>query len=327
MARISRLTTPKTLLERARGIAVGSAITASTFTFGPPVLAVGLLQALTPKKISGQSLSELAVKISNYWIGFNGWLIDHALPHIEWQLTMPTDLSLNEQYLLICNHQSWVDTTVMQYIGLPRMPLTRFFTKWELIFIPFLGLAFKILGFPMMKRHNKDAIAKNPALKRQDFNEARRACEGLLNQPFTLLNYLEGTRFTAKKHEAQKSPYPNLLKPKAGGLGLAMQILGQRVNGLLDMTIVYPDGIPEYSDLWMGRVRRIGVDLRRIDIPDWVLAGDYEEDKVYRAQFHTWVSTLWANKQQLIDQIHARFNDHDDALAPDSLRIPATHQK
>jgi 1-acyl-sn-glycerol-3-phosphate acyltransferase len=324
MASITPLAQPKTLIERIRGVAMSSAITVNTFVVGPPVMVVGLAQALTPKKISGEALSTLAVKLANKWIGFNGWLIDHSLPKIEWQLTMPIDLSLNDQYLLICNHQSWVDTTVMQYIGLPRMPLTRFFTKWELIFIPFLGLAFKILGFPMMKRHGKDAIAKNPALKGQDFNEARRACEALLGQPFTLLNYLEGTRFTVKKHAAQKSPYANLLKPKAGGLGLAMQILGSRVQGLLDMTIVYPDGIPEYSDFWMGRVRRIGVDLRRIDIPDWVLSGDYENDKVYRAKFHTWVSTLWANKQQLIEQIHARFNQQDDALAPDALRIPAT---
>ncbi len=324
MASITRLSAPKTLSERVRGLTLSTAITANTFIWGPPVMVVGLAQALTPRNISGVSLSRLAVKLANKWIGFNGWLIDHALPPIEWQLTMPTDLSLEKQYLLICNHQSWVDTTVMQYIGLPRMPLTRFFTKWELIFIPFLGLAFKILGFPMMKRHSKGAIAKNPALKGQDFNEARRACGGLLGQPFTLLNYLEGTRFTPKKHAAQKSPYPNLLRPKAGGLGLAMQILGSQVDGLLDMTIVYPDGIPEYGDFWMGRVRRIGVDMRHITIPEWVLAGDYESDSAYRAQFHTWVSTLWANKQALIEQMQDRFTNGNDALTPSTLRLPAT---
>ena len=100
------------------------------------------------------------------------------------------------RYLMTCNHQSWVDTTVNQYFGLTRMPLTRFFTKWELIFIPFVGQAFKILGFPMMKRHTKEQIAKNPELKDRDMMEARKACEQLLSQPFTLLNYLEGTRFT-----------------------------------------------------------------------------------------------------------------------------------
>ncbi len=323
MARISALSSQPSLIERARGTLIGAAITASTFTLGPPVLAIGLVRVLTPTRLAGQTLDQLAINLTNKWLGINSWLIDNVLPEIEWQLTMPTGLSLDKQYLLICNHQSWVDTTVMQHIGLPRMPLTRFFTKWELIFIPFLGLAFKILGFPMMKRHSKEAIAKNPALKQQDMIEAKRACEGLLNQPFTLLNYLEGTRFTPKKHAAQQSPYPNLLKPKAGGLGLAIQILGQRVDGLIDMTIVYPDGIPGYTDFWMGRVRRIGVDLREIQIPDWALAGDYEEDREFRARFHTWVAELWANKQRTIDQMMNRFNHVDDALAPANMQINA----
>lgn len=323
MARITTLSTPATLVERARGLLTGVAITANTFIVGPPILVIGLARAITPKKIAGQKIDALAVNVANKWIGANSWLIENALPKIEWQLTMPTNLSLNKQYLLICNHQSWVDTIVMQHIGLPRMPLTRFFTKWELIFIPFVGLAFKILGFPMMKRHSKDAVAKDPALKLQDMLEAKRSCEGLLNQPFTLLNYLEGTRFTAKKHAAQQSPYPNLLKPKAGGLGLALQILGKQVDGLFDMTIVYPDGIPGYGDFWMGRVRRIGVDLREIQIPDWVLVGDYEEDREFRAKFHTWVAEQWANKQRTIDQMLKRFNHTDDALAPANLQIGA----
>ena len=36
------------------------------------------------------------------------------------------DLSMQGRYLMTCNHQSWVDTTVNQYFGLTRMPLTRF---------------------------------------------------------------------------------------------------------------------------------------------------------------------------------------------------------
>ena len=287
------------------------------------VLASGLLRTLVSKQFAEQKIDVLTLKLANKWIGLNSWLIDRVLPEIDWQLTMPTDLSLDKQYLLICNHQSWVDTTVMQHIGLPRMPLTRFFTKWELIFIPFLGLAFKVLGFPMMKRHSKEAVAKNPALKLQDMLEAKRACEGLLHQPFTLLNYLEGTRFTAKKHASQQSPYPNLLRPKAGGLGLAIQILGKQVDGLIDMTIVYPDGIPGYGDFWMGRVRRIGVDLREIPIPDWVLVGDYEEDREFRAKFHTWVTALWVNKQHTIDQMLNRFNHTDDVLAPANIQLGA----
>jgi 1-acyl-sn-glycerol-3-phosphate acyltransferase len=192
---------------------------------------------------------------------------------------------------------------VNQYFGLTRMPLTRFFTKWELIFIPFVGQAFKILGFPMMKRHSKEQIAKNPELKKRDMEESRKACEQLLSQPFTLLNYLEGTRFTPEKHAAQQSPYKNLLKPKAGGLALALNILGDKIDALVDMTIVYPYGAPGYGDFWLGDVNRIAVNLRKIDIPSWVLGGNYEDDAEYREHFQQWVHELWTEKDQLIERM------------------------
>lgn len=296
-----------------RGISAGTVITGSTFLHGPPVLLAGLVQTLLP----ASRMDQVAIKLTNSWLGVNNWLIDHLLPNTEWHLTVPTNLDMNGQYLLMCNHQTWLDTTVMQYIGLTRLPLTRFFTKWELIFIPFLGLAFKILGFPMMRRHSKEAIAKNPALKQQDLEEAKRACNGLKSVPYTLLNYLEGTRFTPEKQKAQKSPFKHLLKPKSGGIGLALYILGKDVDGLIDMTIVYPDGVPTYSDFWLGRVRRIGVDLREIPIPDWVLQGSYEEDEAFREKFQLWIGELWHNKDQLIEQMLQKFAGKDTALSPD----------
>ena len=247
--------------------------------------------------------------MANSWIGINNQLIEKVLPNLKWDISIDKalDLNLDGRYMMICNHQSWVDTTVNQYFGLTRMPLTRFFTKWELIFIPFVGQAFKILGFPMMKRHSKAQVAKNPELKHRDMLEARKACEQLLSQPFTLLNYLEGTRFTTEKHAEQQSPYQNLLKPKAGGLALALNILGDKIDALVDMTIVYPDGAPDYGDFWLGDVSRIAVDLRKIDIPDWLLHGNYEDDPIYRERFQQWVDQIWTEKDQLISQMKSKY--------------------
>ncbi|MFW1774710.1 acyltransferase [Acinetobacter seifertii] len=293
------------LKKITRGLTVGTVITGSTFFHGPPVLALGLTKLL--KKSS--KVDETNIQITNSWLGVNNWLIDHVLPNLKWDITIDEglDLSMQGRYVMTCNHQSWVDTTVNQYFGLTRMPLTRFFTKWELIFIPFVGQAFKILGFPMMKRHTKEQIAKNPELKDHDMMEARKACEQLLSQPFTLLNYLEGTRFTQEKHDQQNSPYKHLLKPKAGGLALALNILGDKIDALVDMTIVYPDGVPGYGDFWLGDVSKIAVNLRKIEIPAWVLGGNYEDDPVYRERFQQWVHELWTEKDQLIEQMKARY--------------------
>ncbi|BCU63944.1 hypothetical protein F941_02460 [Acinetobacter bouvetii DSM 14964 = CIP 107468] len=293
------------LKKITRGLTVGSVITGSTFFHGPPVLALGLTKLF--KKSS--KVDETNIKITNSWLAVNNWLIDKVLPNTQWDITVDEQLDLNMQgrYLMTCNHQSWVDTTVNQYFGLTRMPLTRFFTKWELIFIPFVGQAFKILGFPMMKRHSKEQIAKNPELKYRDMDEARKSCEQLLSQPFTLLNYLEGTRFTPEKQAKQQSPYQHLLKPKAGGLALALSILGDKIDALVDMTIVYPDGAPGYGEFWLGEVPRIAVNLRKIEVPAWVLEGNYDEDAAFREKFQIWVDGLWAEKDQLIGKMKAQY--------------------
>lgn len=283
------------------GLTVGTVVTGSTFFHGPPVLALGLTKLFKKSR----KVDETNIQITNSWLTVNNWLIDHVLPNTEWDISVDDNLDLNMQgrYLMTCNHQSWVDTTVNQYFGLTRMPLTRFFTKWELIFIPFVGQAFKILGFPMMKRHSKEQITKNPELKYRDIEEARKSCEQLLSQPFTLLNYLEGTRYTPEKHAQQKSPYKHLLKPKAGGLALALNILGKDVDALVDMTIIYPNGAPGYGEFWLGDVPKIAVNLRKIDIPEWIHGGDYEDDLEYRDRFQKWVDDLWAEKDQLIEKM------------------------
>ncbi len=303
-AESQRKSAPKTTLkERLRAAVSGVAIATNTIVLSPPMLALGMVNSLKKQ----QRLNDYAIQISNQWIKHNNFFLNHIVPHIDWQIHFPNDLDPQGQYMVISNHQSWVDTTVTQYVGLNRIPLMRFFTKAELIYIPFLGPVFKILGFPMMKRHSKAQIAKNPALRQQDLETARIACQNMLSMPFSLLNYVEGTRFTPAKQAMQQSPFKHLLKPKTAGLALALNILGPHLNALLDMTIVYPDGIPSYGDLWMGRVKRIVVEVEKIPLPDWILVGDYENDAQYRAQLQQWLNDLWHAKDARIDHIIERY--------------------
>ena len=266
------------------------------------------------KVITGASIADKAViKIATHWISSNSALIDNMLPRKDWRINLPDDIHTNGKYLLVSNHQSWVDTSIVQYIGEKRLPLTRFFTKFELIYIPIVGQAFYFLDFPMMRRHSKEAIAKNPALKGKDIEEAKRACALLKDKPFTLLNYLEGTRFTKAKQAQQKSPYKHLLKPRAGGLSLAISALGEDIDGILDMTIVYPDGVPSYGDLWKGNIKRLGVDVRHIHIPKDLAAaiqdGRYETDETIKAQMFDWVEQVWQQKDALIGDMLAQFEN------------------
>ena len=97
------------------------------------------------------------------------------------------------------------------------------------------------------------------------------------------------------------------MKAKAGGLALALSILGNQVDALVDMTIVYPDGVPGYGEFWLGEVPRIAVNMRKIEIPPWVLGGNYEDDAEYRERFQNWVDELWAEKDRLISQIKQKY--------------------
>lgn len=285
-------------------------IAANSFGGSIPLWLMGVGKIITGAPIADKTV----IKIANHWISSNNALIDNMLPRKDWRISLPDDVHTDGKYLLVSNHQSWVDTSIVQYISENRLPLTRFFTKFELIYIPIVGQAFYFLDFPMMRRHSKEAVAKNPSLKGKDIEEAKRACELLKDKPFTLLNYLEGTRFTSSKHAQQQSPYTHLLKPRAGGLSLAISALGSEVDGLLDMTIVYPDGSPTYSDLWKGNIKRLGVDVRYLKMPDPLFAGiqngGYEKDAEVKQQMFDWVEQVWHEKDQRISNMLAEFENN-----------------
>ena len=286
-----------------------SVLMVNSFGGSIPLWLMGATKIITGSQIADKTV----ISITNHWISSNNAVIDNILPKKDWRISLPDDVNTQGKYLLVSNHQSWVDTSIVQYISEKRLPLTRFFTKFELIYIPVVGQAFYFLDFPMMRRHSKEAIAKNPALQGKDIEEAKRACALLKNKPFTLLNYLEGTRFTPIKRDKQHSPYKNLLKPRAGGLSLAINALGDDMDGILDMTIVYPDGVPTYGDLWKGNIKRLGVDVRHIKMPDALFTaiqnGGYENDETVKAQMFDWVEAIWQQKDQRITDMLAEFTE------------------
>ncbi len=114
--------------------------------------------------------------------------------------------------------------------------------------MPVIGLAWWALDFPFMRRRGGLAGA-------EDLERARKACEKFRVVPTSVINFLEGTRFTQAKHDAQGSPYVHLLKPKVGGIATAVTTLGSQFHRMLDVTIVYPDGPPDFWTLLSGRLR------------------------------------------------------------------------
>jgi hypothetical protein len=129
----------------------------------------------------------------------------------------------------------------------------------------------------------------------------RRACRKFRQTPTSLINFLEGTRLTPAEHAYQESRYKNLLRPKAGGMAFVIN----RVRSLLDVTIAYPGGVPNFWDLLAGRLDRVIVHVEERPIPAELLSGDYLGDAIFRARFQSWIDGLWKEKDDRIEELLA----------------------
>jgi 1-acyl-sn-glycerol-3-phosphate acyltransferase len=247
-------------------------------------------------------INRILHRIGEIWVaGNSGWM--RLTQKTRWDVQGLDGLNYKGWYLVVSNHQSWVDILVMQHLLNRRIPLLKFFIKRELIRVPFMGFAWWALDFPFLYRHSSEYLKEHPEQKGKDFEATRRACEKFATIPNSVMNFLEGTRFTKAKHDKQNSEYKFLLRPKSGGLALALNVLGEKFNSMLDITIVYPDGIPEFRDFLCGKVKRIIVRVRTIEIPQKFLHGDYEGDKDFRVAIHKWVQQLWQEKDQQIESL------------------------
>jgi 1-acyl-sn-glycerol-3-phosphate acyltransferase len=277
-------------------------IVANTLVHALPLLAVAVVKAVLPFKRARLACNPVLIGFAEGWIAANSRMIDH-LTRTRFHVDMPPSLQPDGHYLVLANHQSWVDIVVLQKIFNRRIPFLRFFLKRQLFWVPVLGLCWWALDFPFMGRYTRKQIAKNPELGRRDMEATRRACEKFLDIPVSVMNFVEGTRFTPQKHATQASPYRHLLKPKSGGVAFVIGAMGQSLQAVLDVTIVYPGGRPTIVDLIGGRIPEVRVSVRQRPIPEALLDGDYQEDRAFRARFQQWMNGLWDEKDADIERL------------------------
>lgn len=267
-----------------------------------PVYALILVKLLMPTKRLRNAMGQAVAVATQGWASCNAVIGDFFL-QIDWDIRLPVALRRDGQYLVMCNHQTWNDIHVLMRAFGPRAPFFRFFIKQELIWVPVLGLAWWGLDYPFMKRYTRAQIEKNPQLRGKDMETTRKACEKYAAIPVSILNFVEGTRFTQEKHDRQASPFTHLLKPKSGGVAFTLAAMGDKLSALLDVTIVYPEGAKSFWDFLAGRVRRVIVDVRSLRVPSEFFGGDYEADAAFRARVNSWVAQIWADKDRRIGEL------------------------
>ena len=216
-----------------------------------------------------------------------------GLHNNELTMSVSKPLSTDKKYIVLCNHQSWSDIVILQNTLRGIVPPLKFFTKSELIWLPLLGVAFWLLGFPYVKRrgHDGETLAKT--------------CEGFKQHPVCVLNFLEGTRFTEAKRVSKESKHTHLLPPKVGGLAYVLGELGEQVDQILDVTIAYPDGTPTFWEFLKGETGRVSIDIAAHPVP--VKGQDRSLTDAELSDLKRWTEKLWETKDtQLANLLQAR---------------------
>lgn len=285
-----------------KGLFTISLLTVNVIAWCLVLFTVALLKFVVPIPAWRRWASRAMTALAEGWIGTNNALF-RAMGALPLDTRGFEGLSTRDWYLVVSNHRSWVDILVLQAVFNRRIPFLKFFLKQQLIWVPFLGVAWWALDFPFMRRYSPAYLEKHPEHRGKDLEVTRRACGKFRVIPTSVMNFVEGTRYTSQKHAALDSPYRNLLPPRPGGVSFVLSAMGGTLHSMLDVTIVCTSGTPSLWDLCCGRVSTVIVDLRRRAIEAWIAAGDYAGDPAFRERFKTWLGGIWADKDRTLESL------------------------
>lgn len=292
------------ILRNLRGVIAFGGLTLNTLFWFVPIFLLAIVKLLLPIAALRRTITQVLMKMGENWISVNR-LVLSGIGATRWRAQGIDGLRRDGWYLVLSNHQTWVDIVVLQVALNRRIPFLKFFIKQELIWFPFLGIAWWALDMPFMKRYRPSYLAKHPEKKGSDLEATRRACRKFRDTPTSVINFIEGTRFSEAKRIKRKSPYKHLLPPRAGGIAVAMASMGELFDAMLDVTIVYPDGVPQFWNMCCGENVEVVVDVRKRSIDPSIIAGDYQNDREFRRRVHQWLASIWADKDRRIDALHA----------------------
>ena len=279
--------------------------TVNTLLWVLPILLFSLLKVMLPFNGWRKICSYLLDMMASNWISVNS-LIQGLTHSTKLTVIGDTDLSRKNWYLVVANHQSWVDILVIQRVMNGKIPFLKFFLKSELIWVPILGIAWWALDFPFMKRFSQSYLKKNPHMKGKDIEATRKACEKFKYKPVSVMNFVEGTRFTPVKHDKQGSPYDNLLRPRAGGIAFALHAMGNYLTHIVNVSIYYPEGRPTFWQFICGEVQEVIVQID-VEAVSEKHVGDYFHDKSFKRDFQVWLNDMWLTKDKTLSELEKQY--------------------
>ena len=267
-----------------------------------PIIVAGLIKQQVPIPAVWRYISVFCNFMMYCWCEGLALLL-HLNPWLKWDVQGLEGLNKKNWYLLISNHHSWADIVVLCVLFRKHIPMNKYFLKQQLAWVPFIGLACWALDMPFMRRYSRSYLIRHPERRGKDVETTRRSCEKFRAHPTTIVNFVEGSRFTEEKKRETRSPYHNLLPPKAAGIAMALNVLGSQFDKLLNVTLCYPDNHTRpFYDMLSGRLTRIVVRINLVPIGE-ELHGDYVNDKNFKRGFQRWLNGLWEEKDRQLTDI------------------------
>ncbi|MCW8333557.1 acyltransferase [Vibrio sp. SCSIO 43135] len=264
---------------------------------------IALFKFVLPTQSSKAAGTALANKVMWLWATVNAKILSIS-NDIDWDIQGGEQLKKDGWYLMISNHLSWTDIVVLCCVFKDRIPMPKFFLKQQLLYVPFIGMACWALDMPFMRRYSREYLIRNPHKRGQDLETTRRSCAKFRHTPTTVVNYVEGTRFTSEKQRKSRAGYQHLLQPKSGGIAYTLAAMGEQFDNIVDVTLAYPENTEKpFKDALMGRMSKIVVRTKVLPVDEQV-QGDYFNDKPYKRQFQQWLGELWQDKDQVLKDIH-----------------------
>lgn len=270
--------------------------------WGMLILCFGIIRFIIPIKLVSKALLKL---MHFFYFTFSIIAVGMIKFFNDVNVEVKVDETLSKQkwYLIIANHISYLDIILLIRFCAEHTSPPKFFLKKELIWLPFVGLAAWALDMPFMRRYTQDFIAKNPHLKGKDIETTRQSCAKFIDSPTSVINFVEGTRFSPMKAQVRKSPFSHLLRPKAGGIAFTLAAMGEQFSNVLDITLAYPEntGHP-MRDMLSGEMTHIVIDVCVQPVSEEII-GDYFNNAGFRDEFQVWLNALWTNKNERMKKL------------------------
>ena len=286
-------------MYRVKGCLAALLAVLNVLVMAVPFFSAVLVKILIPLPPSQRFFTRVVTALARQY-NFNNGLIFKSMSAITWRISGLNELDKQHSYLVVANHQSWADIPVLQTLLEPHIPLLKFFLKKQLIWVPVLGAAWWALDFPFMRRYSREYLEKHPEKRGEDMAETRRMCARFAQAPVSVMSFVEGTRYTLEKSQRQGKPFQTLLKPKVGGLALAINSLGENMTTLLNVTLDYRpyDGDTTIWKLFSGQITEIHATIEAIPIPAHFALSDYENDPTFRLEIQQWIEDIWRQKDE-----------------------------